>query len=64
MSNWLGNINTRLTTKDETSKINKLKRYKDERNWFFATNWNFVIPKSLQPDDANLRYYELAKKTG
>ena len=30
-----------------------------ERNIVFATNYNFIIPKSLQPDDANLSYFKL-----
>ena len=30
-----------------------------ERNWVFATNRSFLIPKSLQPDDANLSYFKL-----
>ena len=34
-----------------------LTRKKSERNWVFATNANFMIPKSQQPDDAYLSYF-------
>ena len=30
-----------------------------ERNWVFATNANFIIPKSPQPDNAYLSYFKL-----
>ena len=30
-----------------------------ERNWVSATNPNFIIPISQQPDDANLSYFKL-----
>ena len=30
----------------------------NERNWVFATNLNFIIPESQQPDDAYLSYFK------
>jgi len=32
---------------------------KKQRIWVFATNANFIIPKSQQPDDAYLSYFKL-----
>ena len=30
------------------------------RNWVFATNSDFLIPISLQPDGVNLQYFKLS----
>ena len=30
-----------------------------QRNWVFATNFDFLIPISLQPNDIDLRYFKL-----
>ena len=32
---------------------------KMQRNWFFATNSNFLTPIAWQPDGENLWYYKL-----
>ena len=37
----------------------KLKLQYHERNWVLATNSNFLIPISLQPDGVNLWYFKL-----
>ena len=38
---------------------NYIKKFKIQRNWVFATNSNFLIPKSVQPNSVNLRYFKL-----
>ena len=30
-----------------------------QRNWVFGTNWNFLIPISLEPGRVNNRYFKL-----
>jgi len=30
-----------------------------QRNWVFATNSDFLIPKTLQPNVADLKYFKL-----
>ena len=38
----------------------KIKSFDPERNWVFATNPNFIIPISQQPDDVYLSCFKLA----
>ena len=51
--NFAHSLNDRLYV--NKCKINN--RY--ERSWVFATNSNFLIPISVQPDDENLRHFKL-----
>ena len=42
----------------QITKISKVTKIIMQRNWVFATNSNFLIPISMQPDVANLWYFK------
>ena len=44
---------------DDVKKLNKEWKVRKKRNWVFATNSNFPIVITLQPNVVDLRYFKL-----